>query len=69
MTAKRGICMVTDPETELVGVVTNGDLNRLVEKNGTFPNSRGRCDESIAKNGANGTLAYTVKNGKIPDHA
>lgn len=61
MTAKRGICMVTDPENRVVGVVTNGDLNRLVEKTEHFfqipvEDVMNRSPKTVQS----GTLAYTV---------
>ncbi|MFZ0389329.1 MAG: KpsF/GutQ family sugar-phosphate isomerase, partial [Calditrichia bacterium] len=36
MAAKRGICMVVSPEKRVLGVLTTGDLNRLVKKTEHF---------------------------------
>ncbi len=36
MAHKRGICPVVDQEMHLIGVVTTGDLNRLIEKTDNF---------------------------------
>ncbi len=36
MAAKRGICMVVDNQQRIQGVLTTGDLNRLVEKTEQF---------------------------------
>jgi len=36
MAAKRGICMIVDDHMRVLGVVTTGDLNRLVEKTEQF---------------------------------
>lgn len=36
MAHKRGICPVVDDEQKLIGVVTTGDLNRLIEKTENF---------------------------------
>ncbi len=36
MAAKRGICMIVDDKMAVKGVVTTGDLNRLVEKTEQF---------------------------------
>jgi arabinose-5-phosphate isomerase len=36
MAAKRGICSVLDQNNHIIGVVTTGDLNRLVERTEHF---------------------------------
>ncbi len=36
MTAKRGICMIVDEQNHVLGIMTNGDLNRLIEKTEHF---------------------------------
>lgn len=36
MTSKRGICVVTDAQRKIIGVITTGDLTRLVEKTEQF---------------------------------
>ena len=36
MTSKRGICVVTDDRRKIIGVITTGDLTRLVEKTEHF---------------------------------
>ncbi len=36
MASKRGICMIVDPEMHILGVITTGDLNRLVERTEHF---------------------------------
>jgi arabinose-5-phosphate isomerase len=36
MAEKRGICMVVDDDLHILGVMTTGDLNRLVEKTEQF---------------------------------
>jgi len=36
MAAKRGICMIVDEELHILGVITTGDLNRLVERTEQF---------------------------------
>lgn len=36
MAHKRGICPVIDPDRKLLGVLTTGDLNRLIEKTENF---------------------------------
>lgn len=36
MAAKRGICMIVDEEMHILGVITTGDLNRLVERTEQF---------------------------------
>ncbi|HHJ53230.1 MAG TPA: KpsF/GutQ family sugar-phosphate isomerase [Caldithrix abyssi] len=38
MAHKRGICPVVDDGMQLIGVVTTGDLNRLIEKTDQFSN-------------------------------
>ncbi len=38
MAQKRGICPVVDKEMKLIGVLTTGDLNRLIEKTENFMN-------------------------------
>lgn len=38
MAHKRGICPVIDRDRDLLGVITTGDLNRLIEKNENFMN-------------------------------
>ena len=36
MASKRGICVVVSPEQKILGVITTGDLNRLVERTEQF---------------------------------
>ncbi len=36
MASKRGICMVVNPQMRILGVITTGDLNRLVERTEHF---------------------------------
>jgi arabinose-5-phosphate isomerase len=36
MASKRGICMVVDDNMQISGVITTGDLNRLVERTEQF---------------------------------
>ncbi len=36
MTAKRGICMMIDAQQKIIGLMTNGDLNRLIKKDPHF---------------------------------
>ena len=36
MASKRGICMIVDVQKRILGVVTTGDLNRLVEQTEHF---------------------------------
>ncbi len=36
MTAKRGICVIVDDEKKILGVITTGDLTRLVKKTEQF---------------------------------
>jgi arabinose-5-phosphate isomerase len=36
MAAKRGICMMVDDDMKILGVITTGDLNRLVERTEHF---------------------------------
>ncbi len=36
MASKRGICMVVDEQRRILGVITTGDLNRLVERTEQF---------------------------------
>ncbi len=36
MAAKRGICMIVDEQKRILGVITTGDLNRLVEQTEYF---------------------------------
>jgi len=38
MASKRGICMIVDDATRILGVITTGDLNRLVERTEHFFN-------------------------------
>ena len=61
MTAKRGICMIVDNDLHVLGVITNGDLNRLVEKTEHFfhipaTEVMNRSPKTIES----GTLAYTA---------
>lgn len=61
MTAKRGICMIVDNDLHVLGVITNGDLNRLVEKTEQFfhipaTEVMNRNPKTIES----GTLAYTA---------
>lgn len=61
MASKRGICVVVEPDMKVLGVITTGDLNRLVERTEHFfqipvtevMNSRPKL---VLK----GTLAYTA---------
>lgn len=36
MASKRGICMIVNPQRHIIGVITTGDLNRLVERTEHF---------------------------------
>jgi arabinose-5-phosphate isomerase len=61
MAAKRGICAIVDPEMKIHGVVTTGDLNRLVERTEQFfdipvEEVMNRRPKIISSN----TLAYTA---------
>jgi arabinose-5-phosphate isomerase len=61
MAAKRGICMVVDPEMHILGLMTTGDLNRLVERTEHFfdipvTEVMNRTPKIITTN----TLAYTA---------
>ena len=61
MAAKRGICMVVDPEKHILGLMTTGDLNRLVERTEQFfdipvTEVMNRAPKIITNN----TLAYTA---------
>lgn len=63
MAAKRGICMIVDEEMHILGVITTGDLNRLVERTEQFfdiPVSKvmTKKPKVIPTN----TLAYTAYN-------
>ena len=61
MTARRGICMIVDGQGKVLGIVTNGDLNRLVEKTEHFfdiPVIEVMNDSP--KTVESGTLAYTA---------
>lgn len=61
MAAKRGICMVVDNDKHILGVMTTGDLNRLVERTEHFfdipvTSVMNRSPKIITSN----TLAYTA---------
>ena len=61
MAAKRGICMVVDPDMHILGLMTTGDLNRLVERTEQFfdipvTEVMNRSPKIITHN----TLAYTA---------
>jgi len=61
MAAKRGICMVVDPDMHILGLMTTGDLNRLVERTERFfdipvTEVMNRSPKIITNN----TLAYTA---------
>lgn len=61
MAAKRGICMVVDQEMHILGLMTTGDLNRLVERTEHFfdipvTEVMNRTPKIITTN----TLAYTA---------
>ncbi|MBN2366819.1 MAG: KpsF/GutQ family sugar-phosphate isomerase [Calditrichaeota bacterium] len=61
MASKRGICMVVDAEKQILGVMTTGDLNRLVERTEHFFDIP--VTEVMNKNPKiinAGTLAYTA---------
>jgi len=61
MAAKRGICMIVDKDMHVLGVVTTGDLNRLVEKTEQFFDIP--VAEVMTKNPKkilSNTLAYTA---------
>jgi arabinose-5-phosphate isomerase len=61
MTAKRGICMIVDSDLHVLGVITNGDLNRLVEKTEHFFHiSASEVMNCSPKTIESGTLAYTA---------
>ncbi len=68
MAAKRGICMVVDQEMHIHGVLTTGDLNRLVERTEQFfdipvVDVMNKKPKIIGNN----TLAYTAYK-KMEDH-
>jgi arabinose-5-phosphate isomerase len=55
MAQKRGICPVVDKEMQLIGVITTGDLNRLIQKTENFltipvTDVMNRSPKSIDKN-------------------
>jgi len=61
MASKRGICMVIDEDRRILGVITTGDLNRLVERTEQFfhipvTEIMNRTPKIIRNN----TLAYTA---------
>lgn len=61
MASKRGICSVVDTDMKVVGVITTGDLNRLVERTEQFfqvpvTDVMNRQPKTIRNN----TLAYTA---------
>ena len=61
MASKRGICVVVKPDKRISGVLTTGDLNRLVERTEQFfhipvTEVMNRSPKIIST----GTLAYTV---------
>ena len=61
MASKRGICMVINPENHVLGVITTGDLNRLVERTEQFFHIP--VTEIMNRNPkmiTSGTLAYTA---------
>jgi arabinose-5-phosphate isomerase len=68
MAAKRGICMVVDQEMQILGLMTTGDLNRLVERTEHFfdipvTEVMNRTPKIITTN----TLAYTAYR-KMEEH-
>ena len=61
MASKRGICVIVKPDKKIVGVITTGDLNRLVERTEQFfhipvTDVMNRSPKITST----GTLAYTV---------
>ena len=61
MASKRGICVIVKPDKKIVGVITTGDLNRLVERTEQFfhiPVTE--VMNRSPKITSTGTLAYTV---------
>jgi arabinose-5-phosphate isomerase len=61
MASKRGICVIVKPDKKIVGVITTGDLNRLVERIEQFfhiPVTE--VMNRSPKITSTGTLAYTV---------
>lgn len=61
MASKRGICVVLDDDEKLVGVITTGDLNRLVQKTEQFFHIP--VTDIMSRNPRvvhEGTLAYTA---------
>jgi len=61
MAEKRGICVVLSPKEKIVGVITTGDLNRLLERTENFseiPVTEVMNPEPKTVN--SGTLAYTA---------
>lgn len=61
MASKRGICIVVQPDKEIIGVITTGDLNRLVERTEQFFHIPVKEVMSRSpKITSTGTLAYTV---------
>ncbi|MGH1362315.1 MAG: KpsF/GutQ family sugar-phosphate isomerase [Calditrichia bacterium] len=68
LASKRGICVVADTENSISGIVTNGDLNRLVQQTEHFfavPVSE--VMNSDPKMTYEDTLAYTVYK-KMEEH-
>jgi len=61
MAAKRGICVVVNSEHQVMGVITTGDLNRLVERTEQFFHIPVlEVMNPTPKIIASGTLAYTA---------
>ena len=61
MASKRGICMIVDDQMHILGVITTGDLNRLVERTEQFFNIPvTRVMNPNPKIIRNNTLAYTA---------
>lgn len=61
MTAKRGICMMIDTQKRIIGLMTNGDLNRLIKKDPHFFDKPAKAVMNRhPKVVYRGTLAYTV---------
>ena len=61
MASKRGICVIVKPDKRIIGVITTGDLNRLVERTEQFfhiPVTE--VMNRSPKITSTGTLAYTV---------
>ncbi|MEL6821163.1 MAG: KpsF/GutQ family sugar-phosphate isomerase, partial [Calditrichota bacterium] len=61
LASKRGICVIVDEKNHILGIITNGDLNRLVQQTEHFfPVAVSEVMNSDPKMTYEDTLAYTV---------